>query len=136
MVLTSCAFAAGQLWIAAKTLLGHAEAPPAPKRIATLSGLAAGAVRLFRYPTEQDPCVLVRTGEGKLLAYSQVCTHLSCAVVPRPEKGDIHCPCHEGFFDLATGRPIAGPPRRPLARIELEVRGDEVWATGVEQRTV
>ena len=35
----------------------------------------------------------------------------------------IRCPCHEGYFDLDTGRQIAGPPRRPLPRIMLEVRG-------------
>ena len=38
-----------------------------------------------------------------LVAYSQKCTHLSCAVIPRPEKGVLHCPCHEGFFDLRSG---------------------------------
>jgi Rieske Fe-S protein len=55
--------------------------------------------------------------------------------VPRVERGELHCPCHLGTFDLATGRPIAGPPRRPLARITLEVRGGVIYATGVEERT-
>jgi Rieske Fe-S protein len=47
----------------------------------------------------------------------------------------LHCPCHEGLFDLRSGRPIAGPPRRPLPRIVLEVRERDVYAIGVEQRT-
>jgi Rieske Fe-S protein len=55
--------------------------------------------------------------------------------VPRVEQGDIRCPCHEGYFDLATGRPLAGPPQRPLTRVRLEVRGNELFATGVEERT-
>jgi Rieske Fe-S protein len=80
--------------------------------------------------------VLVRTRADALVAYSQKCTHLSCAVVPRVDEGVIRCPCHEGLFDLQTGRPIAGPPRRPLPLIRVEVRGSRIFATGVEERTV
>ena len=79
--------------------------------------------------------MLVRLSERDLVAYSQKCTHLSCAVIPEPAKGVLHCPCHEGFFDLRSGNPTAGPPRRPLPRITLEVRGQDVYATGVELRT-
>ena len=32
----------------------------------------------------------------------------------------------------ADGRPLAGPPTRPLPRITLERRGDDLFATGVE----
>ena len=59
---------------------------------------------------------MIRTRDGKLLAYSQKCTHLSCAVVPELDEGILRCPCHEGIFDLSTGRNIAGPPPRPLPR--------------------
>jgi Rieske Fe-S protein len=90
---------------------------------------------MFSYPDEHDICVLVRLAQDQLVAYSQKCTHLSCAVIPRPEQGLLHCPCHEGFFDLRSGSPTAGPPRRPLPRILLEVRGREIYATGVETRT-
>ena len=75
--------------------------------------------------------MLIHTADGELLAYSQKCTHLSCAVVPRLEAGVLHCPCHEGYFDLRTGRNLAGPPPRPLPRIELEVDGDDVYAIAV-----
>jgi Rieske Fe-S protein len=51
-------------------------------------------------------------------------------------RGTIHCPCHEGYFDLKTGRVLAGPPPRPLPRIVLDVRGNEIYATGIERRTV
>ena len=80
--------------------------------------------------------LLVRTGEKTFVAYSQKCTHLSCAVVPQPDKNRFYCPCHEGSFDLATGAPIAGPPQRPLPRINLELRSGGVYATGVEVKTI
>jgi Rieske Fe-S protein len=53
-------------------------------------------------------------------------------VIPKPEEGRLHCPCHEGHFSLASGEPLAGPPRRPLPRILLELRQGRVFATGVE----
>jgi Rieske Fe-S protein len=56
-------------------------------------------------------------------------------VVPRVAEGVLHCPCHEGYFDLLTGRNIAGPPPRPLPKITLEVVADDVFAIGVEERT-
>ena len=58
--------------------------------------------------------------------------HLSCAV--RYETGGtrIECPCHRGFFAVDDGRPIAGPPTRPLPRVRLESRADGVYAVGME----
>jgi nitrite reductase/ring-hydroxylating ferredoxin subunit len=87
---------------------------------------------LFRYPTDQDPCIAVRTPHGKLVAYSQVCTHLSCAVVYNKTENKLLCPCHNGAFNILQGTPIGGPPTRPLPRIRLEQRGDQLFATGVE----
>jgi Rieske Fe-S protein len=135
MVLTSLAFAVGQLWIAAQNWRRRRAGRPEIRRIASLSELPVGGALAFSYPGEHDSCVLVRTAQG-LVAYGQKCTHLSCAVVPNPAAGVLNCPCHQGVFDLATGRPVAGPPRRPLPRILLEQRGDEVYATGVEARTI
>lgn len=136
LMLTSGAFVAGQGWIAAQHLIRKNRPPPAKKRIASLRGVPIGSATTFDYPGEHDPCLLIRVDEGTLLAYSQECTHLSCAVVPKIEEGVLHCPCHEGYFDLRTGRNIAGPPPRPLPRIELEVDGDEIYAVGVDTRMV
>jgi Rieske Fe-S protein len=136
LVLTSGAFVAGQAWIAAKSLLRKQRPAPARQQIGTLSAVPPGSVTMFGYPTDHDPCLLIRMRDGKLLAYSQKCTHLSCAVVPRLDEGILHCPCHEGIFDLATGRNLAGPPPRPLPAIELEVVGDAIFAVGVVERTV
>ena len=87
---------------------------------------------LFRYPTDKDPCIAVRTPEGKLVAYSQVCTHLSCAVVYNKDENQLLCPCHRGSFNVDQGMPTGGPPTRRLPRIEIEQRGDQLYAKGVE----
>lgn len=136
LVLTSGAFVVGQAWIAAQSLVRKRGAPPGRVKIGTLSALPPGSVAMFAYPAPHDACLLIRTQDNRLLAYSQKCTHLSCAVVPKLDEGILHCPCHEGIFDLATGRNIAGPPPRPLPVITLAVDGDDIYATGVEERTV
>jgi len=98
--------------------------------ITKASLIPAGGSVLFRYPTDEDPCILLRGQDGALRAYSQVCTHLSCAVVHRPDQNSLFCPCHHGWFDAASGIPTAGPPTRRLPRIRLEIVGDEVFAIG------
>lgn len=115
-------------------LIGRFRPRPAEPavRIGLASALARGQSLLFRYPTDEDPCILVRTAADQLLAYSQVCTHLSCAVVYQPDRDKLFCPCHHGAFSCAEGLPTAGPPTRRLPRIRIEKRGDELWAVGVE----
>lgn len=100
--------------------------------IAASDAIAPGQSILFRYPTDQDPCIAVRAPDGALKAYSQVCTHLSCAVRHEPGSAELFCPCHRGFFSVADGRPLAGPPTRPLPRITLAERDGGIYAVGVE----
>src|SRR3954447_2518796 len=136
LVLTSAAFTAGQLWIAAENWYRRRSGQPAVLRIASVDTVPVGGSVAFMYPDEQEPCLLVRLTSNEFVAFNQKCTHLSCAVIPRLEEGSFFCPCHEGRFDLRTGVPIAGPPRRPLTRIVLERRGAEIFAVGVEERTI
>jgi len=134
MVLTSFAFVAGQAWIVIQNLLRQRRGVLPMQRIAQLNQLAIGQSLTFDYPAEHDSCILVRTGENGFVAFDQRCTHLSCAVVPEPNKKRFLCPCHNGSFDLATGKPLAGPPRRPLARIQLEIINGAIYAAGIEER--
>ncbi len=131
LTLGSGLLAGANLFVA---LIGLAEAPPSfpQQRIASAGDVPAGGSLLFRYPTAADPCILVRDAAGALHAYSQVCTHLSCAVVNRPADGTLHCPCHQGLFSALDGRPLSGPPTRRLPRIRIEERGSDLFATGIE----
>ncbi len=136
LCLTSFAFVVGQFTIAIQNWIRRRRGKPPIAQVAELSKIAVGQAVVFHYPNETEPCLLLRTGEDTLLAYSQKCTHLACAVVPDKEPGRLLCPCHHGFFETSSGRPLAGPPRRPLPKITLEVRGDAVYATGIESSTV
>ena len=134
--LTSLAFVVGQFWIVVQNWLRGRRDEPEAALITRLAELPVGATKEFAYPTKDDACLLLRLDEQTLVAYSQECTHLSCAVVPDVRRGCLHCPCHHGYFEMSSGRPIAGPPRRPLDRIRLELRDGAVYAVGVEARTV
>ena len=102
------------------------------KLLGPATALAQHGSMLFRYPGEDSPCIAIRTPEGRLVGYSQVCTHLSCAVVYEKSENQLLCPCHRGVFDVNQGTPVAGPPSRALPRVKLEQRGDQIYAVGWE----
>ena len=135
LVLTSGAFVAGQGWIGLMSLLRD-DSPLPEKRLVAVNDIPPNRVFEFRYPDDDTPCLLILLPTGRLVAYGQQCSHLSCAVIPEPERNQLRCPCHNGYFEINEGRPIAGPPRRPLPRINLDVRDGVVYAIGVELRTV
>jgi Ferredoxin subunits of nitrite reductase and ring-hydroxylating dioxygenases len=136
MVLTSAAFVAGQFWILLKSMSRGRESAAPGSAVASVNELPVGGAKTFTYPGGSTPRLLVRTGADAFVAYDQQCTHLLCPVVPAFEQGKLHCPCHNGWFDLQTGRPLAGPPQRALPRITLEIRDGTVYATGVQESVI
>ncbi len=130
LVLGAGAMAAGNVGIAAWTQLRSINQGE-PRPIVALADVPVGQTYLFRYPTDDDPAVLLRLGDRELVAFSQKCTHLGCVVYYEADEDRWHCPCHEGNFEAATGQVISGPPTRPLGRIDVEVRDDgQIWALG------
>ena len=132
--LTSLAFVVGQFWIVAQNALRSRRGVAPIVEVARVSELPVGGSKLFAYPTDGDHAILIRLAEDRFVAFDQQCTHLLCPVIAQPEQGRLHCPCHNGNFDLETGRVLSGPPERPLPRIELRVQGDIVYATGRTER--
>jgi nitrite reductase/ring-hydroxylating ferredoxin subunit len=131
LTLTSFAMLAGNLWILARSLF-HRPAVFDANDIAAIGEVPVGSVKLFAYPSPDDPCILVRTAPDQYVAYSQKCTHLSCAVYYEKEQNRLECPCHQGFFSVADGSVLQGPPQRPLPRITLENRNGRLIATGIQ----
>jgi nitrite reductase/ring-hydroxylating ferredoxin subunit len=133
LVLTSAGMLAGNVWIWVKSLFGagaHAAFPE--QAIGLASQIPVGGVKIFDYPGPDDNCILVRVAEDRFVAYSQKCTHLSCAVYYSAEQNRLECPCHEGYFSAENGRVLQGPPPRPLPRVTLVERGGQIYATGVD----
>jgi Rieske Fe-S protein len=102
--------------------------------VARVGELAENEWRVFNYPDQYGQGILVNLPGKGLVAYSDVCTHLSCAVLYQPDNQKFHCPCHEGFFDAFTGDVLAGPPTRPLPLIELRIKDGIVYAVREVER--
>lgn len=96
--------------------------------IVQAASVPVGQAHYFQYPTTEDPAILLRLTDGRFVAYSGRCTHLSCAVYYDQPSDKLLCPCHEGVFDPRTGSPIAGPPQRSLPRISLRQDGTMLYA--------
>lgn len=131
LVLTSLGMFVGNLWILVRSRLTREPAWPA-RQVARTGDMPVGGVKLFRYPGPEDPCILIRRGKDEYVAYSQKCTHLSCAVYFAPARDRLECPCHEGYFSVRDGRVLQGPPQRPLPRVVLRRRGDALIAVGMD----
>ena len=104
--------------------------PPAGGEPATQSVVAAQAAQLkpnsgmlFKFGSK--PGLLVRTPEGELQAFSAVCTHLQCTVQYKTDTSQVWCACHNGLYDLA-GNVVSGPPPRPLERLTVNQRGEDI----------
>jgi len=78
---------------------------------------------IFKFGSK--PGLLVRTADGELKAFSAVCTHLDCTVQFKSDTSQIWCACHNGMYDL-QGNVVSGPPPRPLERLVVNQRGDEI----------
>jgi len=126
-VLTSGALFAGTALLAVLGLVRERRRGQ-PRPVARVDEIPQGAARYFAYPDADDRAMLIHLPDGQFVAYSQTCTHLSCAVYFQQEENRLYCPCHDGVFDVRTGEPVAGPPQRRLPRITLRRDGDMLVA--------
>lgn len=108
---------AGVSGLGAQTAGCSGEPPgPLPARLPLSALPPAGRLRVLH---RGDPVELRREGE-EIFARSLLCTHQGCEVRWRADLERYRCPCHQGLFD-AAGRPLSGPPQRPLAEIAVRV---------------
>ena len=69
--------------------------------------------------------LVLKTGEG-IAAFSRRCTDLGCLVSWDKRREEFVCPCHQGIYDK-RGLNIAGPPPRPLDRLDIVKRGGQLY---------
>jgi Rieske Fe-S protein len=103
------------------------ETPSEPVRVCTVDELPVGESKTISYG--RYPALIINTPDG-LHAFSAVCTHFACIVKWNTEKGQIYCPCHDGYFDPSDGHVISGPPPLPLTAIPVNVVNNEIFIGG------
>jgi Rieske Fe-S protein len=100
------------------------ELPTEPVLVCPEAELLVGqaiTIKFGRYPA-----VIINLPDG-LKAYSAVCTHFACIVKWNPDSEQLVCPCHEGYFSVADGSVMSGPPPAPLMVLETEVVDGQIY---------
>jgi len=106
--------------------LRRSEAAARTVLAAKTGELAPNSAKIFKFGS--SPAVLINGADGRLLAFSAVCTHLDCTVSYESDTGTLYCPCHNGRFDMA-GNVISGPPPKPLEAYEVAVSGTDIFVS-------
>jgi NADPH-dependent 2,4-dienoyl-CoA reductase/sulfur reductase-like enzyme/nitrite reductase/ring-hydroxylating ferredoxin subunit len=73
-----------------------------------------------------QPVLLARVGD-EVFAIGANCTHYGGPLAEGLLVGDtVRCPWHHACFSLRTGAPLRAPALNPVARYQVELRGDRV----------
>jgi Rieske Fe-S protein len=74
-----------------------------------------------------ETVIILQKETGGIEAFSAKCTHAGCMVEWNDTQDTFLCKCHGGVFN-EKGEPIAGPPKKPLNRIQVDIRksSDEI----------
>jgi Rieske Fe-S protein len=111
---------------------GNAAGPPAGSAAATGSGGGKPLARLSDIPVggaisatgPSGGLIIARPTANTVVAFSAVCTHLGCTVVPN--GNELDCPCHGSVFNATTGAVITGPAPQSLPQVRVKLSGDTV----------
>ena len=96
----------------------------APVDVAQLSAIPVGGS--ISATLNGKPILVSQPVAGTVVAFSAICTHQGCVVLPA--KTEFDCPCHGSRFDAATGKVLGGPAQSPLPEITVTLDGDTVRA--------
>ena len=137
-VLKTAGLGAGALALAAcgsPTSTGSSPAATSPVASPAAGSAAAGGVpvvALSDVPVGQavaatvngKPVIVAQPASGQVVAFSAICTHMGCTVVPK--GAELDCPCHGSKFNALTGAVLSGPAPRTLDTIAVAVKDGSV----------
>lgn len=122
------AFLASIFYPIGRYLIPPKIAEPVPTNVIAgkINELPVNSGKIFRFG--RKPAILINTPQGKIRAFTAVCTHLDCTVQYREDISHIWCACHNGHYDL-NGRNIKGPPPRPLEEYSVRIVDDNIYVS-------
>ena len=104
---------------------GADQGTATPTEVAALSDIPVGGAIAVMFDGAQ--IIVSQPTAGEVVAFSAICTHQGCIVVP--EKKGLNCPCHQSLFDTATGAVLQGPATDPLPEVTVTLDGDKILAS-------
>jgi len=111
-------------YLASPAEMAESEAAVSEVTLKGANTLEPGTALMFKFGS--SPAMLIHAADASWVAFSAVCTHLGCTVEFQPAQNRIHCACHGGVYDPATGKNVSGPPPRPLKSYKVDVKPDGV----------
>ncbi len=122
------AFIASIFYPIGRYLIPPKIAEPVPTNViaSKINELPVNSGKIFRFG--RKPAILINTPQGKIRAFTAVCTHLDCTVQYREDISHVWCACHNGHYDL-NGRNIKGPPPRPLEEYSVRIVDDNIYVS-------
>ena len=104
----------------------------AKKKVGSLAALKSSGTLDFSYPDADSPCQAVYVN-GKIKAYSILCTHKGCPLMYNASNNTFVCPCHFSKFDAQKdGQMIIGQATSELPQVFVKVEGDSIIAYGID----
>ena len=79
------------------------------------------------FPVKGEEIAVARV-DGRLLAFSDICTHRQCnlSLGGEIEGTTIECECHGSIFDMATGEVVQGPATDPIGVYPVADEGGDL----------
>lgn len=133
LCLVSGGLAVGNGFVAAKALFSKEEEIE-EQFVCKRSDIPVGGTKSFVLNGSSIPYILIHLEDGSFTCFEQKCTHLACAVYYKPNTGKIECPCHNGWFDARSGEVVQGPPPRALPKLEVVIKGEELFVKSFENK--
>ncbi|MEU0336841.1 Rieske (2Fe-2S) protein [Streptomyces sp. NPDC006193] len=100
-----------------------AATPTEPVDVGADSEVPEGGAKLYR----DHNVVVSRAADGRLKAYSTICTHAGCPI-DRLRGTTLVCPCHGSEFDALTGKVVQAPATEPLTELAVETAHGRIVA--------
>jgi Rieske Fe-S protein len=64
---------------------------------------------------------------GHFVGFDSLCTHEGCPVDIFGEPGKMSCGCHGAQFTLDTGKPTAGPAKKPMPKKPIIIEDGKIY---------
>jgi Rieske Fe-S protein len=76
---------------------------------------------------ETDEYVVTQPKEGAFVGFDSLCTHEGCPVDIFDTPGKMSCGCHGATYDLATGKVLKGPAKKPLPLKPIVIENGKIY---------
>lgn len=92
--------------------------------VASASEIPVGSGK--RFNVQGNEILITQPRSGTFRAFSAVCTHAGY-VMSTVQNSEINCELHGSVFSAETGSVITGPASIALGKIEVQVKGSDIF---------